>query len=147
MASKYPATNFSDAVELAEIASNQLHQIVNGDSTTEIVIEDGSRIPSVQKALTDNFYFKPPIRWAAGLKAISFNQLYLFTDSLFYYSPFATPNSPITLGETPVGDGAFYVAPIGSSYNGSQVDRTISTEAPSGVPVDGEEWIVIPSGA
>ena len=52
---------YQAAVEQTIIAGEQIHQIVNGTATTEITVEDGSKVPSIRKALIDNFYFKDPI--------------------------------------------------------------------------------------
>ena len=103
----YPATTFEQAVELSIFASNQLHNVINGDATTTIETESGD-IPSVRKALVDNFFFKTPIRWVSGNTSQVFNQLYYFyADEVvngWYYAPSATTDNPITLGSTPVGD-------------------------------------------
>ena len=51
----YPADTFQEATEIAIEASNQLHGVINGDANAEVTVEDGSKIPSVRKALIDNF--------------------------------------------------------------------------------------------
>ncbi|BBK09263.1 hypothetical protein [Klebsiella phage 05F01] len=103
----YPATTFEQAVELSIFASNQLHNVINGDATTTIETENGD-IPSVRKALVDNFFFKTPIRWVSGGTSTVFNQLYYFYDDEvvngWYYAPSATTENPVSLGSTPVGD-------------------------------------------
>lgn len=103
----YPATTFEQAVELSIFASTQLHNIINGDATTTIETENGD-IPSVRKALVDNFYFKTPIKWVSGTTSTEFNQLYYFYDSEvlngWYYAPSATTDNPVALGSTPSGD-------------------------------------------
>lgn len=103
----YPATTFEQAVELSIFASNQLHNVINGDATTTIETENGD-IPSVRKALVDNFFFKTPVRWTNGESSTLFNQLYYFYEDEvvngWYYAPSATTDNPVSLGSTPVGD-------------------------------------------
>jgi len=98
------ATSYQEAVEKTIIASEQLNQIVNGTATAEVVVEDGSKIPSVRKALVDNFYFKDPLPWQQGQTETVFNQLRKFTDGTLWYAPTATMSNVITMGVTPVGD-------------------------------------------
>ena len=50
----FPADTYSEAVDLTITASNQLHTVINGDSTTEITIEDGSKIPSLKKVQVEH---------------------------------------------------------------------------------------------
>lgn len=99
----FPADTYSDAVDLSITASNQLHKILNGDSTTEITVEDGSKIPSVRKAMVDSLYFKPPIAWAQGEYEDTYNQLYDFNGA-WWFSPTATITTPSLMEVTPVGD-------------------------------------------
>src|SRR5690348_9020787 len=98
------ALTYNEAVEQTIIAGEQLHQIVNGIGTVEVTVEDGSKIPSVRKALLDNFYFKGPIDWASGQEEDVFNQLRKFTDGSWWYAPGATETNPILMGATPVGN-------------------------------------------
>lgn len=51
----YPATTLEEAVVLSTVASNQLHDVINGDENTQIQVEDGSYIPSVRKAMKECF--------------------------------------------------------------------------------------------
>lgn len=95
---------YSQAVEQTITAGEQIHQIVNGTATTEVTVEDGSKIPSVRKALIDNFYFKDPIAWQIGQTENVFNQLRQFTDGSWWYAPSATASNPVSMGSTPVGD-------------------------------------------
>lgn len=95
---------YSEAVEQTITAGEQIHQIVNGAATTEVTVEDGSKVPSIRKALLDNFYFKDPIAWQAGQTENVFNQLRQFTDGSWWYAPSATASNPISMGVTPVGD-------------------------------------------
>lgn len=101
----YPATTFTQAVELTIFASNQLHDVINGDALTTVETENGD-IPTLRKALVDNFYFKTPINWAEGESATVFNQLYYFDGTLatsgWYYAPQATLDNPIAMGSTPL---------------------------------------------
>lgn len=103
----YPATTFTQAVELTIFASNQLHDVINGDALTTVETENGD-IPTLRKALVDNFYFKTPINWAEGESATVFNQLYYFDGTLatsgWYYAPQATLDNPIAMGSTPLDD-------------------------------------------
>ena len=95
---------YSEAVEQTITAGEQIHQIVNGTATTEVTVEDGSKVPSIRKALLDNFYFKDPIAWQVGQTENVFNQLRQFTDGSWWYAPSATASNPISMGSTPVGD-------------------------------------------
>lgn len=103
----YPATTFTQAVELTIFASNQLHDVINGDALTTVETENGD-IPTLRKALVDNFYFKTPINWVEGESATVFNQLYYFDGTLatsgWYYAPQATLDNPIAMGSTPLDD-------------------------------------------
>lgn len=98
------ALTYQAAVEQTITAGEQIHQIVNGTATTEVTVEDGSKVPSIRKALLDNFYFKDPIAWQVGQTENVFNQLRQFTDGSWWYAPSATASSPISMGSTPVGD-------------------------------------------
>lgn len=98
------SSTYNQAVEQTITAGEQIHQIVNGTATTEVTVEDGSKVPSIRKALLDNFYFKDPIAWQAGQTENVFNQLRQFTDGSWWYAPSATASNPISMGSTPVGD-------------------------------------------
>ena len=98
------ALTYQAAVEQTISAGEQIHQIVNGTATTEVTVEDGSKVPSIRKALLDNFYFKDPIAWQVGQTENVFNQLRKFTDGSWWYAPSATASNPISMGVTPVGD-------------------------------------------
>lgn len=95
---------YSEAVEQTITAGEQIHQIVNGTATTEVTVEDGSKVPSIRKALLDNFYFKDPIAWQVGQTENVFNQLRQFTDGSWWYAPSATASNHVSMGSTPVGD-------------------------------------------
>ena len=103
----YPATTFTQAVELTIFASNQLHDVINGDALTTVETENGD-IPTLRKALVDNFYFKTPITWVEGESSTVFNQLYYFNGTTatsgWYYAPQATLDNPIAMGSTPLND-------------------------------------------
>lgn len=104
---QYPATSFDQAVDLTIFSSNQLSSIINGDAISDIEVQTGG-IPTVRKALVDNFFFKSPILWVQDTTATIFNQLYYFYDSDvnngWYYAPGATSTNPVLMGATPVGD-------------------------------------------
>lgn len=102
-------TTYSEAVEQTITAGEQIHQIVNGTATTEVTVEDGSKVPSIRKALLDNFYFKDPIAWQVGQTENVFNQLRKFTDGSWWYAPSATANNPISMGSTPIGDSLWKI--------------------------------------
>lgn len=95
---------YNQAVEQTITAGEQIHQIVNGTATTEVTVEDGNKVPSIRKALLDNFYFKDPIAWQVGQTENVFNQLRQFTDGSWWYAPSATASNPVSMGSTPVGD-------------------------------------------
>lgn len=104
----YPGTTFEQAVELAIFSSNQLHNIINGDSLSTVDAEDGA-IPTVRKALIDNIYFKvPAIEWQEGAEVTVFNQLYTFsggtTGTALWYAPTAATTNVITMGNSPEDD-------------------------------------------
>ena len=99
----YPADTFQEATEIAIVASNQLHGVINGDANAEVTVEDGSKIPSVRKAMVDSLYFKPPIAWAQGEYEGVYNQLHEYNGS-WWFSPTATVSTPALMGATPVGD-------------------------------------------
>lgn len=98
------ALTYQESVEQTITAGEQIHQIVNGTATTEVTVEDGSKVPSIRKALLDNFYFKDPIAWQVGQTENVFNQIRQFTDGSWWYAPSATASNPISMGSTPVGD-------------------------------------------
>ena len=100
---------YQSAVEQTITAGEQIHQIVNGTATTEVTVEDGSKVPSIRKALLDNFYFKDPIAWQVGQTENVFNQLRQFTDGSWWYAPSATASNPISMGSTPVGDSLWKI--------------------------------------
>lgn len=106
------ASTYNEAVEQTIIAGEQLHQIINGSATTEVTVEDGSKVPSVRKALLDNFYFKDPIAWQVGQTENVFNQLRQFTDGSWWYAPSATAINLISMGSTPVGDPLWKLYPL-----------------------------------
>lgn len=98
------ALTYQQAVEQTIIGAEQFHEIINGSATSEIVVEDGSKIPSVRKALIDNFYYKDPILWQQGQPELVFNQIRKFTDGTWWIAPNATATNPVVMGITPYGD-------------------------------------------
>lgn len=104
---QYPATSFDQAVDLTIFSSNQLGDVINGDAISVVNTESGD-IPTLRKALVDNFYFKNPIMWNPGESTTVFNQLYAYysndINKGWYYAPTATLTNPILMGDTPVGD-------------------------------------------
>lgn len=106
----YPATNSKEASELLIDVSNQMHEIVNEDATTEVMTESGL-VPSVRKALADTFLFQDPIAWNQGSDETAFNQLRTFNDNI-YWAPTATTLNPIPMGVTPEGDNNWKLAPV-----------------------------------
>lgn len=103
------ALTYQAAVEQTITAGEQIHQIVNGTATTEVTVEDGSKIPTVRKSLLDNFYFKSPLDWQSGQQEVVFNQLRKFTDGTLWYAPTATAATPVGMGATPVGNNNWRV--------------------------------------
>lgn len=112
-------TQFEQAVDQVIEDSERLHKVVNGSAIDTVIVEDGSTIPTLRKALLDNVYFKtPPQPWAAGTQATVFNQLYSFTNSagtFWWYAPGASPSTPVTLPADPSTSTAWKV------YNDSVV--------------------------
>ncbi len=102
----YPATTLDQGVDLVIFSANQLHDVINGDATATVETETGL-VPTLRKALLDNFYFKSPIAWATGNTETVFNQLRFFQNGIlsgYYYAPTATTVNPIPMQGTPVGD-------------------------------------------
>lgn len=103
----YPADTFQEATEIAIEASNQLHGVINGDANAEVTVEDGSKIPSVRKAMVDSLYFKPPIAWAQGEYEDTYNQLREFVDGdvrTWWFAKGATVSTPVLMTTNPATD-------------------------------------------
>ena len=104
----FPADTFEEAVDLSITASNQLHTILNGDSTTEVAVEDGSKIPSVRKAYTDSLFFLSPQPWTVGEYETVYNQLRAFVEptgiTTWWFSKPAAVSTPILMSTTPHED-------------------------------------------
>ena len=103
----YPADTFQEATEIAIEASNQLHGVINGDANAEVTVEDGSKIPSVRKAMVDSLYFKPPIAWAQGEYEDTYNQLREFVDGdvrTWWFAKGATVSTPVLMTTNPAID-------------------------------------------
>lgn len=118
---------YSEAVEQTITAGEQIHQIVNGTATTEVTVEDGSKVPSIRKALVDNFYFKDPIPWQVGQTEIVFNQLRQFTDGSWWYAPSATATNPVNMGSTPVGNSRWQPYEAGGKLRDYILNTTTAT--------------------
>lgn len=102
----YPATTLEQGVDLVIFSSNQMHDVINGDATATVETETGL-IPTLRKALVDNFFFKSPVAWSAGSTETVFNQLRYFENGIlsgYYYAPSATTANPVPMQGTPVGD-------------------------------------------
>lgn len=103
----YPADTFQEATEIAIEASNQLHGVINGDANAEVTVEDGSKIPSVRKAMVDSLYFKPAIAWAQGEYEDTYNQLREFVDGdvrTWWFAKGATVSTPVLMTTNPATD-------------------------------------------
>lgn len=103
----FPADTFQEATEIAIEASNQLHGVINGDANAEVTVEDGSKIPSVRKAMVDSLYFKPPIAWAQGEYEDTYNQLREFVDGdvrTWWFAKGATVSTPVLMSTNPATD-------------------------------------------
>ena len=116
----YPPLNVSEATTLLREDSSIIHEIINGDAATTVVVDDGNILPSLRKTIVDNFHFRDPIDWVNGGNVTKFNQLVKFTDGALWYAPFASSTNPILMGATPVGDAGWTLA-ILSATNLSRV--------------------------
>lgn len=98
-------TSFEQAVDQVIVDSERLHLVVNGNAVDEVVVEDGTTIPTVRKAMLDNLYFKtPPIPWEYGASTTVFNQLYEFkgdTGPQWWYAPAASKSNPVRMPADP----------------------------------------------
>lgn len=128
----YPADTFQEAVDLSITASNQLHKILNGDSTTEITVEDGSKIPSVRKAYTDSLFFLSPQPWTVWKYETVYNQLRAFVEptgiTTWWFSKLAAVSTPILMSTTPHEDSnwTLWNATNNSVY---EIQKRLATEA------------------
>ena len=128
----YPADTFQEATEIAIEASNQLHRVINGDATTEITVEDDSKIPSVRKAQLDSMYFKSPIAWSVGTYAVDYLQLYKFEETngtfSWWFTKSATTTNQILMTSTPHSDPNWTL--YSTDYTGlRQVYKRLAAEA------------------
>ena len=116
----YPADTFQEATEIAIEASNQLHSVINGDANAEVIVEDGSKIPSVRKAMVDSLYFKPPIAWAQGAYEDTYNQLREFVDGdvrTWWFAKGATVSTPVLMTTNPAIDVKFRAISLTKPYS------------------------------
>ena len=111
----YPAVSLAQATALTIEDANLLHDVLNGTDTETIEVDDGP-IPSLRKALVDNFYFKNPIDWTETAAVTEFNQLVLFTDGTLWVAPTARTTNPILMGATPYGDSLWEISPYSKLY-------------------------------
>lgn len=119
----YPATTLDQGVDLVIFSSNQLHDVINGDATATVETETGL-IPTLRKALVDNFFFKSPIAWAVGSTETVFNQLRFFENGIlsgYYYAPTATTANPVPMQGTPVGDSNWVLYALQTEQLASEV--------------------------
>lgn len=120
---KYPATSLQQGVDLVIYSGNQAHDIINGDATQTVETENGP-VPSIRKALIDNFYFKTPIDWAEGENETVFNQLRFFENGIlsgYYYAPTATVTNPVPMGTSPGGDNNWVLFSVKTEQLPSEV--------------------------
>lgn len=109
------ATDLTSAVNLFIPDTNRIHDIINGDATTEVAVENGF-IPSIRKVYSDSLYFLSTVLpWEAEQQAFDPRQLYNF-NGLLYWAPTATASNPVSLGLTPVGNPTWHLAPIKWNY-------------------------------
>lgn len=109
MAAIYPADTFKEGVDLTIEASNQLAQVVRGDANTEVMVADGSTIPSIRKAQADSMYFKEPELWTTGQTETDYLQLKKYINPTtnkesWWFAKSATVLSPVAMGTSPFGD-------------------------------------------
>lgn len=102
----YPASNLDQGTELIIFSSNQMAEVINGSALSTVETVSGN-IPTLRKALVDNFFFKTPIPWVEGVSETIFNQLRYFGNGVlsgYYYAPTATSLNPIPMGSSPAND-------------------------------------------
>lgn len=116
------ATNFNEAVQLLVPDSNRLSKIINGTSTEEVQLDDGSYVPSVRKSMVENLKFLPPIDWVVGEDETVFNQLRLFTDGSWWYAENARPSTPVPMGVSPYNDSNWVLSPLNTQVIDTLVD-------------------------
>lgn len=109
MAATYPADTFQEGVDLTIEASNQLAQVVRGDANTEVMVADGSTIPSIRKAQADSMYFKEPELWTTGQTETDYLQLKKYINPTtgkesWWFAKGALVSNPIAMGTSPFGD-------------------------------------------
>lgn len=113
MTAAYPATDLTSAVELGIECTNQLHQFMNGDTSTTITTQSGT-LDSLRKILANNIYVINGGNWLQGTVVTEYNKIFLFTDGGFYFAKDATTTNPVTMGATPVGSSEWTLWPIGT---------------------------------
>lgn len=128
----FPASSFSESVENTIKASNQLHEVINGSTTETVTVESGT-IPSLRKALTDNFYFISPTPWVVSSDETVFNQLRTFTDGTVWWAPTATTTNPITMTADPYTDSNWTMSIVGNRDYINEVSNTTAENLLGGV--------------
>ena len=124
MAATYPATNFDEAVALIEQDSNIFHDVLNGDSNTNVSLDNGT-VPSIRKAIQDMAAYKAPIAWANGQTENDILQLRVFGSD--YYRPLTVP---VVMGVSPDSNWSIY-----TSADASNIDYTPEGTNPTTVSV------------
>ncbi len=154
----YPPRSLDQATTLFTEDSKIIHDVVNGDATTEVTVDDNNTLPSIRKTLVDNFHFLSPLDWNATGNTEVFNQLFKFTDGLFYYAPTALAGVPVVMGATPVGDPLWVLysalelktlRPVAISLNVplASVGNVTAGETLRQYVFDGEITYKVPTGA
>ncbi len=154
----YPPRSLDQATTLFTEDSKIIHDVVNGDATTEVTVDDNNTLPSIRKTLVDNFHFLSPLDWNATGNTEVFNQLFKFTDGLFYYAPTALVGVPVVMGATPVGDPLWVLysalelktlRPVAISLNVplASVGNATAGETLRQYVFDGEITYKVPTGA
>lgn len=109
------ATDLTSAVNVFIPDTNRIHDIINGDATTEIPVENGF-IPSIRKVYSDSLYFLSTVLpWVTEQEAFDPRQLYNF-NGLLYWAPTATASNTVILGDSPVNNPQWNLAPIRWNY-------------------------------
>lgn len=142
----------SDSIDQLILDSARMHQIINGTAQQSVTVEDGSEVPTIRKAMVENFYYKTPaLPWVVGSQTQVFNQLYSFTQPItnaitFWYAPGATVTNPITMGSSPFTDANWRVLADSSTLSVIYAPKnspvlTGVPQAPTAVDTDSSDLI------